>query len=306
MSSGASIAYNGCVENDVPQVREGLRIASVENGRSAEYVRIQTRTLNIAVGRGSLDVIEYLLEDGGVPIQAVEPSAVAQPRSMKIIQLLLNHGWNINSTEPPQNEFSGPGKRLLHYLCDDEKLTRWLLCKGAIAKDPSRNRMHYPPLMEEVARNGTVDVFKLLLTRGGVQPTSRTLHCAVQGYCEAPTRKLGRQCKMLHYLVSQLRYDVNELDSKTDVFGPGYGTPLCYAISSQGSVEFIMEAVRYLFAMGASPNKTNLWGVHAVSLAKEKQPQVYKLFEKLSRHTEGHVKCERCIAVRDYRMLIVA
>ncbi|KAK2763837.1 hypothetical protein FQN54_009455 [Arachnomyces sp. PD_36] len=301
MSSGSSIAFNGCIENDVPQVREGLQIASAENERQAEYNRIQARTLNTAIGSGSFDVVEDLLKKGDIPISVVEPSAVAQPRSTKIIQLLLDHGWDINSQEPSQNSFSGAGNRLLHYICDSEELTRWALSKGAVARDPHPNRAIYPPLMEEVARSGIVDVFRILHVREGAIITPRVLHCAVEGACRAIPAQRGRRIKMMCYLASNLKFNVNELDSGSREFGPGYGTPLCYAVSSGGSFEVVHEVICYLLAQTADPFMPNRWGVNAVSLAKSKEPQLYELFQNLTSHVEDKEKCLRCKVLKEYK-----
>ncbi|KAF4555316.1 Hypothetical protein D9617_2g052720 [Elsinoe fawcettii] len=105
--------------------------------------------------------------------------------------------------------------------------------------------------MHGVARHGSLELFKLLLDRGG-ELTSRTLHCAAT----------GANLEIVKYLIEEIGIGVNAEDTPKDLPLPKYyGTPLNYAVYHPIRSSKREEVVRYLLQHGADPSLRDCWGI---------------------------------------------
>ena len=126
---------------------------------------------------------------------------------------------------------------------------RWFLSHGAHVSFPGPDVRGNPPLLEVVARQGTVNTFKLLQAHGA--PVGlRCLHSAVESAAFASrdneSEKEAQRMEMVRFLVEEIRYGVNGMDVPEGLMpGNHYGTPLNYAAHTSGGE----EVVRYLISV---------------------------------------------------------
>ncbi|KAK7914200.1 hypothetical protein PG985_011903 [Apiospora marii] len=110
------------------------------------------------------DLVEVLLEKGlGIKPRAVM-HAVAQMRETKdrgTVQLLLDHGWDINK---PFDDDSVP---IMGMVVDDHELVQWCLARGA---DPNVASASGRTIMGRAASYASLDTLKLLFEEAGALP----------------------------------------------------------------------------------------------------------------------------------------
>jgi hypothetical protein len=244
--SSPAIIADGCRTDDITEVSRALQAASSKHRR-----QLVSRSLTRAVYRGQADVVRYLIEQEGAPLDSLFPLKVASSPSIELFQVLVYNGWDINRSG------AGRGKRLVQLVCDDESLVRWCLDHGASVDGLHIDPYISPPLLETVASIGTVSIFTLLRSRGA-QLGPRTLHCAVASASSSSLECLPTRMAMVEYLVDNLGLDVNALDTEGQL--PNHwGTPLCYAARYQRGSK---EVVRFLLSRGADPSIKDCWGIH--------------------------------------------
>ena len=270
-----AIITNGCRSNNIAEVSRGIQAASLnEHHKDSELL---SWSLSRAVYHGQPDVVQYLLEQEGASLDSLSPIIVAASPSIPLFQILVDHGWDINQSQPDRG--AGPGKCLLQLVCDDESLVRWCLDHGALVQDRHTDPYRCPPLLEIVAGVGTVSTFSLLHSRAA-QLGPRTLHRAVGSAAASSddSERLIIRMAMVKYLVDDLGLDVNALDTESQV--PNHwGTPLCYAARVYRGGE---EVVRFLLDRGADPSIKDCWGIHdAFGVAEfTKNSQISELLRK--------------------------
>jgi hypothetical protein len=219
-------------------------------------------------------VLAHLLEKENAEIATLSTFQISENVSLELLEVLLGHGWDIDSRDED-------GKRLIDWLCADEKLVRWLVDHGAKIDnedvDDEDESTHPRPLLETCARFGSLSTFKYL--QGcGAKLSRRTLHLAASAgaFVGADPGKLlseevrlaaskeddqvvesrGNVEDILRYLVRDMKLDVNALD--TDVpRGIHYcGTPLNYAAKEKRGA----GVVKWLLENGADCNIKSLGG----------------------------------------------
>lgn len=275
------IIHEGCTKNDVAEVTRGIEAMTLRDGPGIP--RCFPLMLNAAIHYRAFDVVRYLLDKEIVPTDAVRPCEAAQSESIEMLQILLDHGWDINRSEPGYDEFES-GRRPLQYMYD-ESLIRWCLDHGAYAKDPYPNPYISPPVLDLVAQKGTIPAFELLRSRGA-EIGIRTLHRAVEGaaWSEPETRSV--RMEMLKHLILTVGLDVNALDCERQEFNH-YGTPLNYALQTPGPGQ--EEVVRFLMDQGADPFKfkPEFLGMSPMTYAKLYNKPMLKLISDLMSHEEN-------------------
>ena len=137
------------------------------------------------------------------------------------------------------------GGYLIYYLADSYPLVQWCLSHGAHVTYPDADPTT-PPLLEVVAKRGSVETFKLLQEHGAPLG-KRILHRAVEraAYADTP-EKLVQSMEMVRFLVEEVGLDVNGMDAEGR---PNfYGTPVNYAAHAGGG----KEVVEYLLEVSCS------------------------------------------------------
>ena len=109
------------------------------------------------------DVVLYLLEQEGTPLDSLSPINVAVSPSIQLFQILIDHGRVTNQSGLDQG--AGSGQCLFQLVCDDEFMVCWCLDHGALMEDRHTDPYRCPPLLEIVAGVGTVPIFILLHSR---------------------------------------------------------------------------------------------------------------------------------------------
>lgn len=223
------------------------RLSCGEDGLS-----ILPKALNTAVREGSTDVVRYLLEKLHAPIDGVRPTLVALNPSTKLLQVLVDRGFDMDKPNDGQKQL-GRGPYLLQQLCHHEELVRWCLDHGAKVDGMAVDANYSPPLMESVATFGSVSTFKFLLSKGA-KLKGRILHKAAQNVGSRPNEGpevYQKRLAMLKYLMDEVGIDVNAIDS-TKMMGNFWGSPIVYASKSGFDSA---EAVNIFLERGASPAK---------------------------------------------------
>jgi hypothetical protein len=237
--------------DDVEELRKGLEMARAKG--QPYYTASLEESFLTAVSQGSQLVVRYLLIHTGA-VCVIEPRHVSVNPPRWVLQSLVSSGWDINQHD------AGDGKKLLHYVCDDESLVSWALDHGyhpgACIPDHSSR---CPPLLDTVALKGSVATYKLLASLGAPRGL-RTLHMAVSSCTNSNSSRMA----MVKFLVNELELDVNGLD--TPGFLPdNWGTPLCYAARWRSGHE---EVVRLLLERGANPTLNSAGRPNAVQVAE--------------------------------------
>ncbi|KAL9035578.1 MAG: hypothetical protein Q9180_004790 [Flavoplaca navasiana] len=173
-------------------------------------------------------------------------------RSMAMLQVFLNHGWNIN-----QNMGPSVAPALTHVL-KDEEMVRWFVTHGA---DPNRARQSWPTPMETAANKASLDVIKILVDHGGRVYPSNALPAAA--------RTDADRTEILAYFlangapINMMEYEFDDDTRKT--FGVmGFGTALHHA-ARRGNE----QTVRFLLKQGAITDLKNSLGKTAMQYAQE-------------------------------------
>ena len=279
-TSPFEIIAGGCHSNDTTEVARGLRVAAVAGYRKPQ--ELLTRSLTLAVRLRQPDVVRYLLDHEGAPLDALTPGRagksfaddVSASQTAEVFQILVDRGWDINRCDP----YVDDGQCLLQQVYRDESLVRWCLDHGALVEDRHPNPFSCQPLLELVATFGTVPTFTLLHSHGA-QIGPRTLHRAVSSAagCSRDSENFLLRMAMVKYLVDDLGLDVNALDTEGRL--PNHwGTPLSYAINAGGDGTEVV--VRFLLDRGADPSIKDRWGlIDALGLA-DKKPHIAALLRR--------------------------
>ena len=162
--SHQNIIDDGLVEDDFTKVQTGLKLAESRKRKDSKLLAV---TLAKCIPSGSLNVLGYLLKQEEAPLTRVSPELIQQCPAEKIsevLQILVDSGWDINQHDASPG--GGNGKCLLQHICNNEDLVRWCLAHGANVEDIDIDPYYNPPLLECVARSGTVSTFKLLQSHG--------------------------------------------------------------------------------------------------------------------------------------------
>lgn len=268
----------GCKTNDISTVAQGLQ-ATRATDPGIDIPALLSSALSTAIDAGHVAVVRYLLEKEHASAKGLNPLTVARNASIELLQLLVDHDFDLNK---PAIRVPGPGRGgyLLQRLCHDEALVRWCVERGAkvdgMVVEPYTN----PPLLQSVASLGTVEIFKYLREKGA-KIEGRILHVAVGNVgsnTQSPDR-LEKRMGMIKYLVDEVGLDVNELDSE-EPMGNYWGTPICYAAHNPHDCA---EVVSFLLERGADPYiKEAMDGTYdAFSYAKDaNNTEILKMLEE--------------------------
>ena len=259
------LALEACKADDVSLMAQAILLASSPESRDTvqEVIRASLRR---SVASSATRVLSYLLDDQGADVSAISGGTIASVSSeesvepsREVLEILLAHGWDIDSRD------RNIGWPLLWYAVRYPDLLAWCLAHGASVYLPGdtpprdANGIGQVPrisLLEYVAEAGTVATFELLRARGAPFHR-RTLHRAVEyaaiyapPYDSARTSRFEERMDMVRHLVDTLGLDVNAEDGWP---GKPYATPLYY-VASYNNGKDASELIWFLLDHGADPN----------------------------------------------------
>ncbi|KAF2703718.1 hypothetical protein K504DRAFT_363610, partial [Pleomassaria siparia CBS 279.74] len=256
-------------EDAVELLKPGLEFA-----RSSKRVPFPVRVgslMRAAVDAKSHAVLTYLLDYEDAQPSEILVSRISQYGSIGLFEILLAHGWDIDSQDRD-------GRRFVDHSCHDETLVRWLVQRGAVVdngkqeEDPGSEIVPPRPVLQTCAARGSLSTFKFLQSQGA-KLGRRSLHLAAQVGARNSADP-GNNCQnsrpweiareddsdevkkdradsedILRYLLDDLGLDVNSLD--TDILkGVFYsGTAINYASWQNRST----LVVQWLLQRGADP-----------------------------------------------------
>ncbi|KAF4448328.1 hypothetical protein FALBO_16818 [Fusarium albosuccineum] len=228
-------------ENSLLQLVSALETIKANPLPDSSLQQLLPSVLRQCVRHGSVDLVRYLPTQEKTPVKSLSPLTVSANPSISLLELLLDHGWDINKAEAG-GPLSG-GHKLIDLVCNDGQLVRWLVEHGArVADGEVDDHELFPqpsPLLETCAVRGSVTTFRYLQDKGALLGR-RTLHRAVgeaasfgtdpftdgrEDYdvetCREaeyePLRDLARRrrerAEMLLFLVDEMKLDINAIDS---------------------------------------------------------------------------------------------
>ncbi|KAL4877409.1 putative hspc200 [Aspergillus karnatakaensis] len=219
-----------------------------------------------AVGEDVAEIVSTFLSHGK-PISFMYARAAVHSRSYHVLELFLQHGWDIN--EP--DDITKP--TVLGYAVKDEEMARWLLDHGA---DPNKQcEIDLTPLSCAV-EDASWSTIQLFFERGADVHRGEPLHHAINRKTEV--------VEVLELLLERgaplngKQYE-NHYNSWRLYFFMGLGTALHQA-AQVGNV----LAVKYLLERGADPNIKDATNRTPLGWAVElKRPEVVALLEEALR-----------------------
>ena len=259
-------------EDDIPAFESACRHGPISDVQSMVSDQSPARTrfvlhhgLVAALGAGNVDATRCLLSVGA-PIIRRTPGVVlgaAQSQQIPLFDLLLDHGWTVNSP-------GYYGAVLLPQLVSDLPLLQWFLNHGA---DPNLGEQLYfqdrfggPKTdsclaLETAAQLGSVEAARLLLDAGAKIQNGAPLHFAA-GLCPpgsnpyyppvTPSKEFDRSRIPVMALLVERGADVNHAKQTRYVESR-------YAIT-KAVMAGAVERVRWLLERGADAELKGPWG----------------------------------------------
>ncbi|MCJ1383051.1 hypothetical protein MMC17_006164 [Xylographa soralifera] len=234
-----------CQEGNLKEVKSQLdrwQSARSPSGLAAKHLE---NALIGAISAGQSEVVDYLLNNGA----EMDPEIVefALDTSVKMFEIFLQHGWDINSR-------TGTGAPALKHLVSNEAMVEWFLDHGA---DPNVLGSHGESILTVAAFNSTPKVIDMLQSHGANLLNSDALHAA-----SARRDMPGGIAMAMHLL--QLGMDVNMVErwESPPSRGEGRGTPLHTAASYNNP-----GVIAVLLDKGANRDARNTLGQTPLELA---------------------------------------
>lgn len=268
------LVLQACQTNDVSLITQAISLASSPTSRDS-VESILSQAVNQSIRRNATSVLTYVLENGA-QVPTCSDISIENP-STSTLQILLDHGWDINARTLGGKPF------LWNAVLISEELVRWCLAHGAIAipkdlhlsteEERLKDEFGCPSILESAAKNSSVTTFELLRSKGA--PIGRrTLHFAAAAAFKTPDTEdsvFSERMDMVIHLVDTLGLDPNALDQpKGYSWGNHWGTPLCYVAKCLNPKWDCTEVVKFLLKKGADPELVmDPAGWNAIELAKQ-------------------------------------
>ena len=261
MTSALRGATRVACENDDISMLSGQIQKATLTASPEDLQRVLQACVRDAAWSNSTKVMACLIEQGADVTQITARTLVDTIKdtlpSLEILNLLIEHGWNVNSRDPgPRND------PLLWYVVRDTELVKWCVNHGAhvdLEDDtPPGMRRRRKPILECAAVSSSIEAFELLRASGapvsynhGILPSAVM---AISLYLPSNDEDSGSQhykrlMAMVRHLVDVVGCDVNSA-SHGSYYGSGSicSTPLCWIAChrSRGA----RELVRFLLDRG--------------------------------------------------------
>jgi hypothetical protein len=263
-----------CREDNMTLVAQAILVASQKDN----FEHFQRYSCRYAIKSNSSNGLMHLIKHG-VDVQNLSPwvAAAGWPTSKAILEILLAHGWDINTR-------AARGARLdaqpfMWQVISDGGMVAWCLEHGASVypkdQEPlcddkvTMSQSCCQQILEKAASYGSIATFRLLRSYGaplGWCP----LHLAVEAaiLCPKVMKEYGKEgpsyselewtylvrMDMVRYLVDVVGLDVNAPDQPPGARRPDRdGTPLCYIPETGRFDRDTRELTWFLLDRGADP-----------------------------------------------------
>lgn len=281
------LAVAACKNDEIDCMAQAISMAVQRGGSDSAFAHVLFYGCQAAVIHNSVTVLRYLL-DRGARIQDMT-ICCDHTTSVPILEILLAHGWDINTRKMTgASPYDGATQPLLWHVITDPRMVAWCFKHGASvipkgqsslkdgttitdAEDIStyeNNVLSCPPILEEVAVIGDIELFKLLRDRGaplGWRPLHRVVRSAAlwSPYHHVPENlekgqvlqggsHFARQMTMIRFLIDEVGIDINAADQpKGKRLLNQFGTPLCYVASTVVPELDMTKITRFLLDRGA-------------------------------------------------------
>ena len=233
------LVRKACKHDDAMVMDEAISMTAAED-LNPLYLHARTT----AIKQNSINVLNYLSEHS-VSFEDVPP-VVAVEASKATLEFLLAHGWDINTQL--EGRSIGDAEPFMWHVTEDIDMVVWCLENGASIyprdQEPlsddiiTKSQQPCQPILERVARHGSVAVFKLLQSKGaplGWRPLNLAVEYATHGKPEGAESDHIERMNMVRYLLDVVGLDVNAPDQPASGrrLRDHYGTPICYIPNSE-------------------------------------------------------------------------
>jgi hypothetical protein len=260
-----NLALTACKHDDASLIDQAITSCTPEEDPEG-LLRYATRH---AIQNNAEKVLTHLITHHTLNLATLRPSIVAGPnRSIAILQLLLDHGWDINFREPTSS--NSDAEPFLWHVVGDADVVAWCLAHGASVVPSHMEKVRPNELtldqyrcgsfLERAAASASPATFELLRSKGA--PLGwRPLHLAVESAAIAagPDDEEGKASKgtermeMVKHLIDVVGIDVNALDHPVGTHHPRrLGPPICYVASLEGLM-YTRRVTWLLLERGADP-----------------------------------------------------
>ncbi|KAL8927094.1 MAG: hypothetical protein Q9172_001516 [Xanthocarpia lactea] len=237
---------------------------STATSSSRRGVKLQPALL--AAVENNQPVTVGLLLDEGLHIGYEIVRAAISIHSVAILEVFLDHGWNINQKLGPT---MAPA---LSQALEDADLVRWFLSHGA---NPNAAVPSWPSPLETAASKASLEVIEMLVQNGGRVHPSNALPWA------GKTRLPDRRAVLAYLLDHGAPIDKIEFDHNQPIFRKfgmrPFGTALHHAAKRDNN-----QLVRFLLERGANRSLKDSLGKTAIQYAVENNLQdTISVFDEL-------------------------
>jgi len=267
-SEARSLLDAAIEENSVPKLAQALDLFRTKNPK--RYQKVVKDTFNTALMRGHTPLIAHMLDHEDVSVSDARLAFLAEHPSIELFEVLVSHGWDVNSTNARDGEDEENCPRVINLVIGDYDKVKWLIDHGATVThgvdypNPSHFMGPQVPLLEKCTYMGSVETLKLLKEHGarfGRHPLHKAAEQAAADGADpaavdesAQSGKKAERAAMLRYLVDELGLDVNQMDEPAPYsFLSHYGTPIHYAARWPTGA----AVVKWLLEKGADPTIKN-------------------------------------------------
>ncbi|KAJ5608653.1 hypothetical protein N7528_009220 [Penicillium herquei] len=250
---------------------EGIHATLSQLRLSLDDKTFQAKTipfLRDAVEKNEARLVDCFLQNN-VSINSQLVVTATTNTSYQILEVFLNHGWNINTPI----HFYSPSALACSF--HDSNLTRWFLAHGANPNQRSDVNTDCTPL-SIAFKEASHEIIQALLDHGASLQHGQVLHYAAM-------RKLDDRLEVLKYLLDR-KHSPNDImyqNCGNDYYFhmySGIGTPLHHAAANG-----FLDSVKLLVQYGASPRMRDPMGQTPADWAKRNgHEQIFDFLYSLS------------------------
>ncbi|KAF1971709.1 hypothetical protein BU23DRAFT_569540 [Bimuria novae-zelandiae CBS 107.79] len=297
LDSALTICEQACMNDSTILLDQAISRLSAKH-----LPRLYDRLPHSAIRHNAVNILKDLVARG-VDIRPRLPYVVSDANT-ETLQLLLDNGWDINSTTEDDNHGTDGKLPFLWHVLHNRDLVEWGLEHGAHTSvqfsesTPQLRRLLHQTLLEKCVARCSISTYELLRSHGAPHGR-RELHLAVEMATYGPfgngardEQKHRERLNMVRYLLDVVGLDVNAPDQPTNINilpmhrgGNGRSAgPICYIPTSSMLERDTRDLTWMLLDRGADPEL-------AIEFAKEEYP---RFIEDVEAWRERQKRRSRC------------